>query len=142
MLPPGYMERFEKILKQKFVNNEIHLAFHWETIPEARMLIKQLAQMKRELALIKTEANNQIKMIKGQYSVSKSNVTEGFWASLGGRSSAARDRATKREKIRIEEQNAIAPYELAKRAVDQTSVELDRIKIEVQQWILRNSDVK
>lgn len=141
-LPPGYKERFEKILNRQFANNEMSLAFHWDTIPEARLLIKQLGQMKRELALIKTEANNQIKLIKGQYSARKTNVTEGFWAGLGGRSSAARDRAWKREKIRAEEQEAIAPYELAKRVVDQTSVELDRVKIEVQQWILRNSDVK
>ena len=141
-LPPGYKERIEKILKRQFANDEMSLAFHWDTVPEARLLIKQLGQMKRELALIKTDANNQIKLIKGRYSIGKANVTEGFWAGLGGKSNAARDRASKRERLRVEEVQAIAPYELAKRVVDQTSVELDRIKLNVQQWILRNSDVK
>lgn len=118
----------------------IHL--QWNSIPQARLHKSQIAQVQKQLRLIKKDIGLEKKAINASYTTEKTRVGKGFGAGLAaglfGKKNTGKVNASMRDNIRRQQLQAIAPYEAVNRMIDNLLLQLDQVKIQIDSWIVEN----
>jgi hypothetical protein len=128
----------KRIVGMRPEDSEITLSFDYDTIPEAKLEKKKAIHIQKELRLLKKETNATIKFVRSNYTVKKSNVQAGFFASLRGKRAGGKERAKKKEALRQEQERVIAPYKNLVENTDQILLDIDKLKLEIDKWIVEN----
>jgi hypothetical protein len=109
---------------------------------EAKLWIKQLIQMQKELRLLKKELNAVKKEIRDIAKTAAKNAAHGFVlntvnkALLGKGKERSLNAADKRNAEKFVLQN-LAPYESIDQHIDQVLVKIDADKVRLESWILQ-----
>jgi exonuclease VII large subunit len=133
-----FRARFKTIVKN-YVDDKGNLAFNWNSVPEARQHLARIRQMQKEIGLLKKDLKSTMAQVRSSYTAKKSTVQAGFLPSLSGKKSAGHDRVLKRENLRRQQLNDLAPYEYLDRLLDEVLIKLDATKIRIQESIDQNS---
>lgn len=137
--PDGYQEKLEEILGIE-ISTKVSISWPYdeENPTEITLLQKKLRHMQKQLRMLKTEVNNDMKVIRANYSAQKEKVSGGgfFTSLIAGKKAAGRIRQSQREAIRRSQANDLTPYQNVKSTIDTLLLELDRIKLELEQTLL------
>jgi hypothetical protein len=125
--PESYVAEIERITGDPVPGDgQIETHFSWETPEEARQLKRRLDLMQKELRLLKKEVRADMAEIKSAHVLGRSNVQAGFFASAFG--SAAKDRAYKRDQLKVAEAQGLHGHRIVDNAVDQLLFQIDQTK--------------
>jgi len=141
-IPNGYQEKIENILGASFDRQgRLDLSFEYDTVDEAKQLKKKMILMQKQLRSVKKEANMDMKLIRSKYQQERAKVADsGFFTGLfAGKKAAGRVRQTKRQDLAMRQKNELAPYENVKSIIDSILLEMDRIKMETDTFVLEES---
>jgi hypothetical protein len=134
--PKGYQEKIEIILDTKFSGDKINFSLGvCNNIEDAKLLLKKIILMKKQLSAIKSEANNEMKIIRSAYQIEKEKVNRSSSALttlLLGKRAAGRERQSKKFSLSAKQKSALAPYENVKVSIDRLLLEIDRIKLNIE----------
>ena len=140
--PPGYQQKIEKILDAKFSGNELNFSFgEYNNTAEARLLLKKINLIKRQLSLVKQEANQEIKNIRASYQSEMEKISESggaFTQLFFGKNAGGRKRQMERNALKEKRDNTLLPYENVKSAIDQLNLEIDNVKLRIEMNIANN----
>ena len=105
---------------------------------DAEMVLKKLRIMQKGVQQIKKEINLEIKNIRAVYRQKSSAAGEGsaFVLSLVGKKGLARSARSDGKRIVARERDrVIAPYEKLKLDIDNMLLKMDRLKIQLEEYI-------
>jgi hypothetical protein len=107
------------------------------SVPEAKLVLKQIGQVKRELQLIKKEINLEKKNLRSAYTTAKVKVGKGGFGQgvlqgLFGKKTMGSINAAQREDIRRKERAQIAPYEHLTQHIDKCLLALDAYRVSIE----------
>jgi hypothetical protein len=121
------VNHFQMILRTKAEGN---------TVADAKIRIQMVSQSQKELRLLRTELVATMKAVRADGRLHRATTQENVGISLFlGRRSARTVRAGQREGSRQQEAQVIADYEKVRHAIDTLLLEMDRYKLQLQQWI-------
>ena len=128
-----YAHRVDELLKG-------NARFRVESVDDAKLSIKRITQMQKELRQVKKEIGLTLKSLRAQYSDQKAGVGkpgfgQGFMQGIFGKKTVGRANAVKRDTIRQNQQNQLAPYEQLQHRIDNILVECDANKLKLEQYI-------
>lgn len=111
-----------------------------KTIPEARLMLRQMSQVQKELRQVKKEINLTMKSLRSQYAdqkedVARSTFGKGLLQGFFGRKSVSRMDAAQKNSIRQTQNKHLAPYEDLMRQIDGIILEYDGLKLKAESWI-------
>lgn len=112
------------------------------SVAEAKATIKDLVQSQKALRQIKKEIDLDIKTIRAGYASRMSTAGAGASNVLtifGQRKAAGSARADAKRKLKAEQDRQIAPYQQVKLTIDDMINQMDRAKIQLQNYITENS---
>ncbi len=133
-----YLIQIETILRRKISNGDIDLDYHWDTPAEAREHLAHIASAQRSLRQIKKDVSQEIKRVRSTYSARRGAVSPSFFARVAGAKRIAHSKATRREKMRQQEETVIAGFQGICKLVDQAMRQLDRFEGEIGAWLADN----
>jgi hypothetical protein len=109
------------------------------SVEEAKLRIKEIRLLQRQLRHIKKLINADMKTIRAQFAEKKANTGEGWMVvgTLFGQRGAGRSaRASAKRQVTAERNRVLAPYEKLKHLIDDYLVQLDRAKLLFEEYIL------
>lgn len=109
---------------------------------DAQNLLKEIRNMQKGVRQIKKEMNLEIKTIRQEYRGKLSTAGSGsaFVMGLLGKKGAARSiRASAKRGVAQERDQRIAPYEELKVKIDGMLVQMDRLKLQLEQYIQKEN---
>lgn len=129
---------------QKYLNQvrELDIEGHSlkaSSVEEAKLKIKEIRLLQRQLRHIKKLINADMRIIRAQFAEKKANAGEGWMVVgtlLGQRGTGRSARASAKRQVTAERNRALAPYEKLKRLIDDYLVQLDRAKLLFEKYIL------
>jgi hypothetical protein len=112
-------------------------ALHYTTVAEARHAIAAINLAKKELKLLLQDVRSHMKTLRaqGRYNRQMKADVPAF-ALFMRRGDYKSMRAKNRENMRHKETVDLQPFEAFIRYVDQVLVSYDRLKLDIEQWIL------
>jgi len=134
-----YAKRVKHIIGAEGDIKRMTRSWKWNTIPEAKQHLAAIRQMQKELRQVKRDLNVEMKAIRTRYKMRMDRAQAGVLASLAGRGAARRSQANKRRRLCEERDRTLAPYDSVKLAIDDALTQLDRIKLELQGWVARQT---
>lgn len=131
-----YLVQIEKIIGSEFSDGQIHLDFSCEDYEGARKLLHDFRTMQKELRALKRDINQTIKGIRSEFTTERlmvgKSLGSAFAAGLLGRRAVGSYNAAKRDDLRVERDDAIAPFNALKGIVDDVIHQLDKGKFEIE----------
>jgi len=141
--PKGYKENLEDILGVPFSGNSINFSFgNYENVGQAKMVLKKMVLIKRELSAVKKSANEEMKQIRLSFQIEKERVSQSGGAITQiffGKKAAGHERQSQRTTISSKQKETLLPYENVKSTIDTILLEIDKVKFEVEKKIATNS---
>lgn len=135
-----YKDRIARILGSEWDGDHIQLALSVDTVDGAKKELKNYRQYQKELRLVKRLLNQDIKDVKQVYRAKIADAPSGrqsvkiFGIRFGGSGPTAKQRLSQEMK------SAIEPWERMKLSVDDLLTQMDRTKLQIEDYISRNSD--
>ncbi len=120
------------------------IAFKVDTLEEARSGLTTCRGYQKKLRLAKKEVNLQIKMLRSHYRELGANAGRKnhlVFGALFGRKASGSLRADSKRAIASQRDSAVRPYEVVKLEIDRLMLELDQVKVRLQDAI-RTSDAE
>lgn len=105
---------------------------------DAQNLLKEIRNMQKGVRQIKKEINLEIKTIRQEYKGKSSTAGSGSALVMGllGQKGVARSiKASAKRGVAHERDRIIAPYEELKMKIDDMLVKMDRLKLQLEQYI-------
>ena len=140
--PEGYQGEIEEILGAPFERGgNIKLGFNFDTVPEARLLLKEIRLKQKQLRLVKKNANQEMREIRAVYKVKREEISDSgaFTGLLFGKRTAGRERQRKKSALSQNQKEHLLPYENVKNSIDQINMQFDGVKLQVEKFIAENS---
>lgn len=131
-----YAQRIQAILEGR---NTVDL----KRLEDAPPTLKRLTQVQKELKLLKKEIGLTIKSLKAQYTDQKMQASKNTGGKelskiLFGRRLVSRFDADQKRDIQQSQHQQLAPYEDVSRIIDRTLLDIDALKIKIEQWVIDN----
>lgn len=117
-----FEQRLEEVLRDAGDLGGDRLGLEWDTASEAKQLKARIAQLQKQLRLIKRDVNAAKKVINTSYAAEIAKVT-------GRNSTSTKSRLRQRRGMNLQ------PYEELVRRIDQVLARLDNAKLEIDTWI-------
>lgn len=142
-----YQSQIEQILGSRFRSGKIELQFIWNSPEEARQHLIEIRHMQKQLRLVKKDLNATMKVVRANFAAKRAQVGTGLGTGimagiLGKKTVGKMNVIIKRENLRREQINALAPYEGVSRTIDEILVQLDRVKIQLEASLATESESK
>lgn len=141
--PPGYQQKIEKILDTTFSGNILNFSLgEYNNAAEARLLLKKINLIKRQLSAVKNEANQEIKNIRGSYQSEMEKISESggaFTQLFLGKKAGGRKRQMERAIVKDKRDRLLLPYENVKATIDKLNLEIDNIKLRIETDIVNKN---
>lgn len=132
-----YKKRVDAIIAPILRQGHIHVAV--SSPAEAKAAKAHLILLQKQIRLIKKEVSTVTSQIRAQYSSAITEVGKGsgaaFQAGLFGRKNTGRMNSSRRDDLRKQEQQALAPYDGVQQYIDQVLLALDQMKVQLDQQI-------
>lgn len=136
----GYGERIQDILGPMARGG---MRLEWETVTEARLHKSKITQVQKELRLLRKEIAQDKKAVTSAYTTGRARVGKGFgselMAGIFGRRRMGRANVLARDNLRQRQLEETARHDNAIRAIDNAMLDLDKVKLQLDQWITANS---
>ena len=133
-----YEKRVNDILGTNMRNGKLHL--HWESVEEAKLRKAEVAQMQKEIRLVKKQLSAHMREINSAYTSERTKVGKGFGAAflggLFGKKSVGKVNASQRDSLRLQQLEARRPYESMGRMIDSVLLQLDQAKLQIDSWMV------
>lgn len=116
--------------------------FEVNTSAEAKSLLANIRQWQKELRHIKKNINLEMKAIRARYTQQKSSAGSGgstLMNLMGKRRAAGRWRAESNRQLTAQRDRELGPYEQIKTMIDSLLLEMDRVKLQIEQQIAREA---
>ena len=129
------MPRFDTII-------EGNTSFSTPTVDDAKLAIKRVTLVQKQLRQLKKEINAEMKHIRSMYSAKSSTAGAGTSAVLrllGNKKAASSSRALAKKRTKLKKERELIPYESVKKSIDHYLLEYDRLKLEFQEKIAKLS---
>lgn len=126
---------YERAVKAHNLNLSI------STVADAKATLKDLTQSQKALRQLKKEITLDIKTIRVGYAdrmVGAGATASGVFTLFGQRKTAGSIRADAKRRLKAEQDRQIAPYEQVKLMIDDMINQMDRAKIQLQNYIAEN----
>jgi hypothetical protein len=140
--PKGYQEKVEGILGSKFSGTSLEVSFgHYNNAEEAKLLLKKMVFLKKQLSSVKSLANDEMKSIRASFQTEKHKVSQSgktLTTLFFGKKAAGHERQREKNTLGGKQRAALGPYENVKNTIDQILLEMDRVKLEVETHIANN----
>lgn len=107
-------------------------------VAEAKAALADVRQKQKALRQIRARLNLDMKAIRAEYDQKKQNAGAGGSALIGmfgKRRAAGQYRATAKRQVTAERDRRLQPYETLKMSIDDLLLQMDRAKIQIQQYI-------
>jgi hypothetical protein len=112
-------------------------ALHYTTVTEARHAIAAVNLAKKELKLLLQDVRSHMKTVRAQGRFDRQMKADALGLSFFMRRGDYKTmRAKHRENMRHKETVDLQPFQAFIRYVDQVLVSYDRLKLDIEQWIL------
>ena len=133
--PPGYQQKIKQIIGQSFEDGTPEF-YSLRDGSDPKEAIKKIQLIIKQLRIVKTEINLDMKQIRTKYSDERGKVSEGgFWTgALSGQKIAGRARQIQRQELNKNQRNELSPYENCKQSVDMLITSMDEMKLEIGQF--------
>jgi hypothetical protein len=106
-------------------------------LPEIRQAVSEITQMQKQLKLLKSEINAEMKEIKLSFAQRKTNVQANpFVGILIGKKNAGHMASMHRQQLRQAEYNAVSPYQNAAMSIDRFILLLDQMKTNINRQVV------
>jgi hypothetical protein len=113
------------------------------SVTEAKTHKARFTQIQKQLRLIKKDIALEKKILNASYTTERTRVGKSFGAALFGglfgRKLLGTINAATRDEIRRNQLQAVASYDAVDRIIDELILQLDHIKIQLDNWIIGNS---
>lgn len=112
------------------------------TVADAKAMLKELSASQKGLRQLKKEITLDIKTIRAGYAdkmAGAGSAASGVFTLFGQRKTAGSIRADAKRRLKSEQDRQIAPYEQVKLMIDNMINQMDRAKIQLQNYIAENS---
>lgn len=143
MSTTNYEKRIGEILGTSLRSGKIHLT--WSNSAEAKFHKSKINQMQKELRLVKKEITASLRAINSHHTTERTKIGKTFGAGLAsglfGKKLMGKVNAGSRDQARLQQIQARTPYENASRAIDSLILQLDGVKLQIDDWIIK-SDAK
>jgi hypothetical protein len=136
-----YEKRVSAILGTNARNGKIHLK--WNSPEEARLRRSSVSQMQNELRILKKEVGLIVKAINSSYTTEIAKVGKGvgpaFLGGLFGKKTVGQANVSERDRLRRQQIEMRQPYQLVNHMIDDVITQLDQLKLQIDEWIVKNS---
>ena len=132
--PEGYFEKIEKVIGQNFESGKIDLKYTVNNEDEAKLTIKKIKLLQKQLRQIKKEAIDDIKIIKSFYRGEINSVEAGLVNSLFGFGGSERE--NQRRILRNKRDREVKKYDNVKTTIDKFTLSMDNLILEIEELIL------
>lgn len=137
-----YVSRLRSILGGS-KNERIKRLLKWTNIEQAQQHLKEIRLVQKELQLIKKDISLTMKDIRSSFTAMKAEIGKpgfntAFMGGLFGKRTVGKMNALKKEELRKQENEVLSPYVSIIQIIDEMLVELDRVKLQMENWILEN----
>jgi len=125
-----YLRKAQDIIKEfKGEDGKYNFNFPTKTINEAKMSIKRISLIKKNLMVVKRELGQEMTKIRSIYSDASGNVQAGALATFAGKGTAGRDRAAKKRGLKANRDKFLEPYEKVKNWIEKVILKMDNLKL-------------
>jgi hypothetical protein len=130
-----YIVRINQLVESAPINQT------WQSVPEAKMYVKAVTQLKKELGLVKKEITTAKQQIRANAVNNRAHVGKGFTGGairgIFGAKAAGSINASTKNSMRNQELKALQPYEEAEKHLATVLLSLDKLKLQMETWILQ-----
>jgi hypothetical protein len=138
--PKEYHDQIMAILKDVMIDNQISVYF--ENPAEAKMQRTKIVQVQKQLRLVKQDISLTMRDTRAQYQTAKTDVGKGFGAGvlqgIFGKKGAGGIFENTRDSIKRKQLDALTPYEAQEKLIDAALVQLDNLKMQIDNWLLKD----
>ena len=134
---PGYRSRLEALLGSPVGADGVAFEMAWESVDDARHHLERIPEMKKELQQMKKEVNHRMKEIRDSFGVRRATVRANPLLALAGKKRASQSKAAKREKLRHQQDTALAPYQATRDCIDRALLRLDSLEQQINAWLAK-----
>jgi hypothetical protein len=106
---------------------------------EAKRYLQQIRSMQKEVRSIKKEAGLQIKQFRLEFQHQRTKMGGGFFGGFGRGLFGRGVLTARRQDSRIKQDQVLAPYLNAQHVADKALIELDRLKLQIEEAIAMDS---
>ncbi len=132
---PDVLGRLSSVLGQSVAGDTVTLDFRWASPVEARQRLDQIQATRKELKKLRQEVQQEIRDVHAVYTARRGNIGAGVIGLVGGSKRAARIKSNRREKLRIEEETALARHQTACKVIDSALQQLDTFEGRIAAWL-------
>jgi len=138
LTPDQYLVRLKAILGISPDESTGSLSVKWETPDEARQQLSRVRVLQQELRLLRKAIQATTADVRSGFTTARAQVgapTVGnvILGAVVGRKALGKGNALQRDQLRLQQHEAVAPYEAVVRLVDNAVRDLDRLKLEVEE---------
>ena len=138
--PKGYQNDVENILGESFTDDgRLKLSFEYDTVPEARLALKNLRFIQKQLRQVIKSVNQDMRLIRAKYKAERESISDsGTLTGLFlGKRFAGRERQRKKTGLAQLQKNELIPYENVKNTIDQILLQIEGAKLEMENFIAK-----
>lgn len=132
MAAQDYLNRVQAVV------NKLKPQIDYSTIQNAKHSVKLIRNAQKELRAIKKQVNDVMKKIRADYAEQAQKGGGGFSTALriAGKKKAAGQLNTKvKQQLKQKQEKALEPYEKVKSAIDSSILQLDSVKVQIENLI-------
>ena len=139
--PEGYQIKIEEILGAPIGPGEMRITLGtYDTVDEAKLTLKKLRLMQKQLRHVKKESNQDMKEIRAAYQLEGEKIADSgtFTGLFFGKRAAGRDRQRKRADLSQKQKSALEPYENVKDTIDTLILAMEGTKLDIETFIMES----